>query len=357
MDKAAIFYLLITSVKIVVVFTVVITAVAYYGFAERRLCAFMQDRVGPNRCGPWGILQPLADGIKFLFKEDVIPDHVNRPLYVLAPILVMVPAFITFAAVPFGSEISVAGHSTALQVGETNIGILYIFAIVSISIYGIIISGWASNNKYSLLGGLRASAQVISYELAMGLSVIGVLMVYESLTLGGMVEAQSGVVSWLPWLPRWGIFVQPLGALIFVVASFAETNRVPFDLPESESELVAGYHVEYSSMKFAMFYMGEYSNMVTSAALMTTIFLGGWQLPFVSMEGWDPLVRALTQIGVFTGKTALFAFMFIWVRWTLPRFRYDQLMRLGWRVMLPLALFNIVATGFCLTVKYGAVAR
>ncbi len=352
-DNETLIMLGITAVKIVAVFAVVITGVAYYSLAERRFSAFMQDRLGPNRCGPKGLLQPLADGAKFLFKEDIIPNHVDKTLFLLAPILTIVPAFITFAVVPFGTSVEILGQTVQLQIAEVNVGVLYILGIVSLGVYGIVIAGYSSNNKYTLLGGLRGSAQMISYELSMGLSIIGLLMVYESLSLSNMVTMQSGYISWLPFIPKWGCVVQPLGFLIFLVAAFAETNRVPFDLPEAEAEIVAGYHLEYSSMKFSMFFMAEYSNMITSAALMTTLFFGGWLLPWGNgyVTALPAVARALVQIGVFTGKVLLFSFLFIWVRWTLPRFRYDQLMDLGWKVMLPLALLNIVGTGAYYMIK------
>lgn len=347
--------------KVLLVFMVILTAVAYYGLAERRFSAFMQDRLGPNRCGPQGLIQPLADGIKFFFKEDVIPNHVDKTLYILAPVLTVVPAFVTFAVVPFGTSVKVLGNDMQLQIADFNIGILYILGIVSLGVYGVAIGGWASRNKYSLMGGLRASAQMISYELAMGLSIIGVLMVYETLSLRGMVEAQNAYISWAPFIPKWGFIVQPLGCIIFIIAAFAETNRVPFDVPEAEAEIVAGYHLEYSSMKFALFMMGEYSNMVTSAAVMTTLFFGGYLFPCVWVNNWimsqHGAVAALMFIGIFTVKAGFFAFLFIWVRWTLPRFRYDRVMQIGWRVLLPLALLNIVLTGLYYLIKWSLVMK
>lgn len=352
-DNETLISLGITAFKILVVFTVIITGVAYYSLAERRFSAFIQDRLGPNRCGPKGLLQPLADGVKFLTKEDIIPNHVDKILFMLAPILTIIPAFITFAVVPFGTSVEVLGQEVRLQIAEVNVGILYILGIVSLGVYGVVVAGYASNNKYTLLGGLRASAQMISYELSMALSIIGVLMVYETLTLSGMVAVQNDYISWLPYVPKWGVVIQPLGCLIFIVASFAETNRVPFDIPEAEAEIVAGYHLEYSSMKFSMFMMAEYSNMITSAAVVTTLFFGGWLLPWGNeyVTQLPDILRALAQIGIFTVKVLFFSFLFIWVRWTLPRFRYDQLMDIGWKMMLPLALLNIVATGFYYMIK------
>jgi len=311
MENAQLLQLGLMVAKILVVFVVILTIVAYYSLAERRFSAFMQDRLGPNRCGPQGLLQPLADGLKFFFKEDIIPTNVDKTLYLIAPAIALVPAFITFAVVPFGTQVVILGQEVKLQIADINVGILYIFAIVSLGVYSMTLAGWASRNKYSLMGGLRASAQMISYELAMGISIIGALMVYETLTLNGMVEAQNGVVSWLPFLPKWGCFIQPLGCIIFIIAAFAETNRVPFDVPEAEAEIVAGYHTEYSSMKFASFMMSEYSNMVTSAAVMTTIFFGGWLLPWWDYSYLNPFLRALIQIGAFSAKTLFFAFLFI----------------------------------------------
>lgn len=345
----------IVVVKIGIVFFTILTGVAYYTFAERKFSGWIQDRVGPNRAGPWGLLQPLADGLKFFFKEDIIPNHVDKVLYVLAPALSVIPALITFAVVPFGSGISIAGHKILFQIADINIGILYIFAITSLGVYGIVLAGWSSNNKYSLLGGIRSTAQMISYELSLGLSVVGILMVYETLRLNEIVFHQGGYI--LGFIPRWGVVVQPLGFLIFLIASFAETNRLPFDLPEGEAEIVAGYHVEYGSMKFALFFMAEYANMITSAAVITCLFFGGWQIPWIPLAGVSPVVVALLHIGSFTVKTVFFAFLFIWVRWTLPRFRYDQLMRLGWKVLLPLAILNIFATGVFYMVKYMVVAH
>ncbi|MEW6202433.1 MAG: NADH-quinone oxidoreductase subunit NuoH [bacterium] len=344
--------IIITLIKIVFILLVILTGVAYYSFAERKIGGWIQDRVGPNRAGPWGILQPLADGVKFFFKEEVIPHHVDRPLYILAPALAMIPALITFAVVPFGSRITLFGHAIPMQIADVNIGLLYIFAIASLGVYGIVLAGWASNNKYSLLGALRSSAQMISYELSLGLSIVGILMVYETLRLNQIVVHQGGMLEWFPYLPRWGIFVQPLGFLIFIIAAFAETNRIPFDLPEGEAEIVAGYHTEYGSMKFAFFFMAEYANMITSSAVIATLFFGGWQVPYLNLAGFSPFAVAVIHLTAFAAKTLFFAFLFIWVRWSLPRFRYDQLMGLGWKVMLPLALVNILVTGLIYVVKY-----
>ncbi|MFQ5845233.1 MAG: NADH-quinone oxidoreductase subunit NuoH [Planctomycetota bacterium] len=309
----------------VVVGVVLPLVAALMVWAERRVSAFMQDRLGPNRVGPAGLLQPVADLLKFLFKEDVVPGHVHRTLYVMAPILALTPAMIVFCVIPYARGMAIA---------DLNIGILLVFAVSSLGVYGITIGGWASNSKYSLFGGVRACAQMISYELALGLSVIPVFLVVGDLNLETVVAWQAENV-WL-FLPLFPAFV------IFLVASYAETNRLPFDIPEAETELVAGYHTEYSAMKFALFFMAEYINMVTASALVVTLFFGGYTLPFGTLPGggWGTLLSGV----VFTAKVGFFLFLYIWVRWTLPRFRYDQLMNLGWKLMLPLSLAIIVGT-------------
>ena len=334
----------IIVVKVLVVFAATMLGVLVMIYAERRVSAFMQDRVGPNPVGPKGVLQPIADGIKFLMKEDLVPERVDKPIFILAPAILLIPALMTFAVIPFGSPINLFGREIALQVADVNVGILYVLALTSISVYGIVLAGWSSNNKYSLLGGLRSSAQLISYELAMGLAVVSIILLAGSLRLNDIITDQQG--SFLSW----NIFRQPLAFLIFLIAVYAETNRLPFDLSEAEQELVGGYHTEYSSMKFAMFFMAEYANMITAAALTVTLFFGGWDVPLLD-EGSLGLFGALLSVLSFILKVAFFLFLFIWVRWTFPRFRYDQLMRLGWKVMLPLALFNIFLTGGYLTIK------
>ena len=334
----------IIVVKVLVVFAATMLGVLMMIYAERRVSAFMQDRVGPNRVGPKVVLQPIADGIKFLMKEDLVPERVDKPIFILAPAILLIPALMTFAVIPFGSSINLFGREIALQVADVNVGILYVLALTSISVYGIVLAGWSSNNKYSLLGGLRSSAQLISYELAMGLAVVSIIILAGSLKLNDIITAQQGSLF------SWNIFRQPLAFLIFLIAVYAETNRLPFDLSESEQELVGGYHTEYSSMKFAMFFMAEYANMITAAALTVTLFFGGWDVPLLD-EGSLGLFGALLSVLSFILKMAFFLFLFIWVRWTFPRFRYDQLMRLGWKVMLPLALFNIFLTGGYLTIK------
>ena len=306
--------------------------------AERRISAFIQGRLGPNRVGPKGLLQPIADGIKFLMKEDIIPACVDKPIYILAPAVLLIPALMTFAVIPFGANISLFGKDIPLQVADVNIGILYIVALTSIGVYGLVLAGWASNSKYPLIGGLRSSAQLISYELTMGLAIVSIVLLAGSLRLNDIIANQQGYYF------SWNIFKQPLAFLIFLIAVYAETNRLPFDLTEAEQELVGGYHTEYSSMKFAMFFMAEYANMITAAALIVTLFFGGWDVPLLD-EASMGIIGVIASIISFILKTAFFLFLFIWVRWTFPRFRYDQLMNLGWKVMLPLALINIFLTG------------
>jgi NADH-quinone oxidoreductase subunit H len=336
---------------------------------ERRGAAFIQDRPGPNRVNIAGfalagLVQPLADVVKFLFKEDFVPPAANRAFYVLAPVLALIPALMTFAVVPFADVVRIGDRVVPLQVADLDAGILYVFAVASLGVYGIVLAGWASNNKYSFLGAVRSSAQMISYELALGLSVLGIVMAFGTLQLDDIVHAQGTRI--LGVLPAWGIVLQPIGFLLFVVAVFAETNRLPFDLAEAEAELVVGYHTEYGSMKFATFFMAEYIAMTTGAALIVTLFLGGWQIPFVSSETlnawtaglagatWGSWLAALVQFATFSAKLGFFLWLFVWVRWTLPRFRYDQLMGLGWKVMLPLALANVIVTALVLLVVDGA---
>jgi NADH-quinone oxidoreductase subunit H len=334
-------------------------------WVERRGSALMQNRLGPNRCGPLGLFQSLADVIKFLWKEDPVPGHVEPFYYVLAPLLSVVPAFMTFGVIPFASSIQLGSRTVQFQVADLNVGLLYVFSIASLGVYGIIMAGWASNNKYTMLGSLRSSSQMISYELSMGLSVIGIIMTFSSLKLGDIARQQGELITHfgpfiLPsflQIPKWGIVVQPLGFLIFLVSVFAETNRLPFDLPEGESEIVAGYHLEYGAMKFALFMMAEYLNMTTASGLLATLYFGGWQL--LPGMGWllgvcqeslaltgvaAEWARILFEVSSFSIKVGFFMWLFVWVRWTLPRFRYDQLMDLGWKVMLPLSLANIFIT-------------
>lgn len=331
-------FALFSLLKIVIaVFAVVLPLVAYSVVAERRISAWIQDRVGPNRVGPWGLLQPAADGLKFILKEDFTPAYVRKVYFWLAPAVSMVPALMTLAVIPFGTNI---GDQRAV-ISDLNVGILYTFGIVSLSVYGIVLAGYASNSKYPFLGGIRSSAQMISYEIAMGMSVVPVFMLVGELNLTKVVEYQAS--------GAWLIFKQPLAFVIFLIAAFAETNRLPFDMPESESELVGGYHTEYSSMKFALFFLGEYAAMIAVSAMMVVLFLGGWTLPFAGLsETASTLGIGLLQVGIFIGKLLLFMGLFIWVRWMLPRFRYDQLMDLGWKRFVPLALANIVVTALYL---------
>jgi NADH-quinone oxidoreductase subunit H len=330
-------FLIISAVKIVLVLLVILTSVANLVYAERKISAAIQNRIGPNRVGPWGLLQAPADVLKLFLKEEIVPTSANRAVHTLAPIVSLTVALSTFAVIPFGDTIHLFGYDIKLMIADVNIGVLYILAMTSLGVYGITLSGWSSNNKYSLLGGLRSSAQLISYELSMGLAVVGVIMVAGSLELDRIVEMQSGLA--------WNMFLTPIGFITFLVASFAETNRLPFDLPEAEPELVGGYHTEYTGMKFGSFFMAEYANMITSSALVVTLFLGGWQVPYLQTAGLPPLVLSLLQIAAFVAKVVFMLFFYMWIRWTIPRFRYDQLMNLGWKVMLPLALLNLVVTG------------
>jgi NADH-quinone oxidoreductase subunit H len=334
-------YIIATLIKIAIVFAFVMTVVAYTTYAERRILAVIQDRLGPNRVGPFGLLQPLADGLKFILKEDIIPFAVDKWLYLLAPIVALTSALMVMIVYPFGPKsinLPLIGP-VDFHITNFNVGLLYVFAMTSLGVYGIFLAGWASNSKYSLLGGLRSAAQMISYELALSLAVIGVLIQTGTLDLVKIVEHQSGTV--FGFLPRWNIFWYfPTGLiafLLYITAAVAETNRVPFDLPEAESELVAGFHTEYSAMKFAMFYMAEYANMLTVSVLATTLFFGGWDGPFVETY---PLLGFV----YFMAKVIVFIFAYIWLRATLPRLRYDQLMNFGWKFLLPVALLNILLT-------------
>ncbi|MEE8137777.1 MAG: NADH-quinone oxidoreductase subunit NuoH [Thermoanaerobaculia bacterium] len=309
-------------------------------WVERRGSALIQDRRGPNRVGPLGLFQAVADALKLIFKEDIIPSAADRLLYLLAPVLALIPALTTYVVIPFGPEVEFGGHRIPLVVASADTGVLLLLALASLGVYSLVMAGYGSNNKYSLLASVRASAQMISYELALTLSVLAVLLPVESLRLDEVVLYQQG--TWWGFLPHWNIFPQFVGFLVFLVAAFAETNRLPFDLSEAESELVAGYHTEYSSMKFALFFMGEYMLMTTLSALAATLFFGGWHLPGIEFsDHW--LIAALQGFGILLGKTVLFLLFFVWVRWTFPRFRFDQLLRLGWKVLLPLAILNLVA--------------
>jgi len=315
----------------------------YSTLIERKVAGFMQDRLGPDRAGPWGILQPFADGIKLFFKEEFMPNTADKFLYILGPSLTMLIALLTSAAIPWSSPVVINGKVLAMQVADINIGILYIFAIVSIGVYGIMIGGWASNNKYSLLGAIRASSQMISYELAMSLSIIAIVMMTGSLSLRDIVNSQQGF--------NWNIWYQPVAFLIFLVCAFAETNRSPFDLPECETELVGGYHTEYSSMKLGFYLFAEYINMFVSAAVISTLFFGGYHFPFINQLGLSPNALAVAGFFIFFTKISFFGFLFMWIRWTVPRFRFDQLMRLGWKMLIPLAILNVLITGIVILIK------
>jgi NADH-quinone oxidoreductase subunit H len=322
-------FVIYSLIKIVCVVAVLLPMIAYSVVAERRISAFIQDRIGPNRVGPLGLLQPLADGLKFFLKEDFTPAYVRKAYFWLAPAITMVPAFLTIAVIPFGSNI---GNQKAV-IADLNVGILYTFGIVSLGVYGIVLAGYASNSKYPFLGGIRSSAQMISYEIAMGMAVVPVFLMVGDLNLSGVIDYQRA--------HGWLILKAPLSFLIFLISAFAETNRLPFDMPECETELVAGYHTEYSSMKFALFFLGEYANMIAASAMMVTLFLGGWTLPGLTMPASSVGIGIL-HIVIFLAKLLCFMVLFIWVRWMWPRFRYDQLMDLGWRRFVPLALANIL---------------
>lgn len=328
--------LIIIISKIAVVHAILLTCVAYSVYAERKVSAFIQNRIGPNRVGPAGLLQPIVDVIKLLLKEDIVPAKANRFIHSLAPTISIIVALSTIAVIPFGDTITIGGKVIKLQIADVNIGILYFLAMTSLGVYGVTLSGWSSNNKYSLLGGLRSSAQMISYELSMGLAVISVILINGSLELDTIVQNQAG------W--KWNIILQPVGFIIFLTAAFAETNRTPFDLPEAEQELVGGYHTEYSSMKFALFFLAEYANVIVSSAIIVTLYLGGWQFPYLQNLGLPPILVSILQVLTFSAKVIFLIFFFIWVRWTVPRFRYDQLMNLGWKVMLPLGIANLIVT-------------
>ncbi|MDW7644790.1 MAG: NADH-quinone oxidoreductase subunit NuoH [Desulfuromonadales bacterium] len=319
-------------VKILVVFVVVILIVAYATWVERKVIGHMQTRLGPMQTGWHGLLQPIADGLKLFFKEDIIPSEATKVAFILAPMMILVPAFITVAVVPFGPDIELFGYTVPLQISDLNVGILYVLAMAGLGVYGIVLAGWSSNSKYSLLGGIRSSAQMVSYELAAGLSIIAVFMLSETLSLRGIVAAQAGPHPLFSFLPNWYVLSQPLAFALFVVGSLAEINRTPFDLPEAETELVSGFCTEYSSMKYALFFMAEYANMVVISAIAATLFLGGWAGPF-----FGPINLLI--------KVFAFMFFFIWLRATMPRVRYDQLMFLGWKIFLPLSLANILITG------------
>jgi NADH-quinone oxidoreductase subunit H len=333
----------IKFILIVVIFLISLVVAMYSTYAERKLAAFFQDRVGPNRAGPGGMFQPLADGMKMFMKEEIIPTQSSGLLFIVGPSLAIMTACIGSAVIPWGQAITIGSRVIPLQVTDINVGILYIFGVVSLGVYGIMIGGWASNNKYSLLGAIRAASQNISYEISMGLSIIALLMVTGTLSLKEITEQQHG------W--HWNILRQPLGFIIFIVCAFAETNRSPFDLPECETELVGGYHTEYSSMKLGFYLFAEYINMFISSAVMATLYWGGYNYPGMDWMAAHagPVIAPLIGVAVMFAKVFAFIFFFMWVRWTIPRFRYDQLMNLGWKTLIPLAILNIVLTGLFIT--------
>ena len=320
-------YAIITSIKVTVIIIAVLTGCAYATWLERRLLGRLQNRIGPAYAGPFGLLQPIADAVKLIFKEDIVPDKVEKITYSLAPIISFIPAFLSFTVIPVGDTLSMFGHDIDLVISDLNIGVLFVFAVTSLGVYGIVLAGWSSGSKYSLLGGIRSSAQMISYEIAYGLSIIGVILLAGTLSMQDLVAQQDSIFNWF-------IFRQPVGFILFVVCAVAETNRAPFDLPEAESELVAGYLTEYSSMKYSMFFVAEYANMISVSCVVTTFFLGGWQGPLLPPVVW------------FAIKVILFMAFYIWIRGTLPRLRYDQLMNFGWKVLFPLALLNTMLTAW-----------
>ena len=343
--------------KIAIVLMGLLAVVPIMLFVERRGSALIQNRLGPNRMGPFGLFQAACDVIKFVFKEDQPPGHVNKFYYTIAPWIAVIPSFMTFAVIPFAGTITYDGTQYQFQISNLDVGILYCFSIASLGVYGIIMAGWSSNNKFSLLGSLRSSAQMISYELTLGLSIVGLMMIFQSVRLGDITALQGE--TWMNIagfdIPKWGVLIQPLGCFLFIVSAFAETNRLPFDLPEGESELIAGYHLEFGAMRFALFMMAEFINMAVASALIATLFFGGWQMlpgfSFLAEEAAkllqvNPLLTGVLFQGLsFVIKVASFMWFFVWVRWTLPRFRFDQLMNIGWKVLFPLALLNVFVTG------------
>ncbi len=326
--------ILISLIKIAITTVAMLLTVAYLVYFERKISAWVQNRVGPNRVGWNGLLQPFADVFKLLLKEDIIPTASNKTLHTLAPFISLFVAFATYAVIPIGPPVEIFGYKINLYMADVNIGILYVLALTSLGVYGITFAGWSSGSKYSLFGGIRSSAQMISYEVSMGFSVAGVVLLAQSLSPVSIVASQHGLM--------WNAFIQPIGFITFFVSAFAETNRLPFDLPEAEPELVGGYHTEYSSFKFAGFFLAEYANMIISSAMITTLYLGGWQIPFIEKIGLNPPLVLILQVASYFIKSAAILFFFIWVRWSIPRFRYDQLMNIGWKVMFPLSLLNIL---------------
>jgi len=349
------FQIIVSTVKVAVVLGIVLTIVPLMVWFERRGSAWIQGRVGPNRVGPFGLLQPIADVIKFIYKEDPVPDHVSKFYFVLAPVLSLVPAILAFSVIPFGGYFIYDGVRIFFQIANLNSGVLFVFAISGLEIYGILLAGWASNNKYALLGTIRSSSQIISYEIALGLSIASILLVYGNVGFHEIVSYQSQ--PFILGLPRWGFFLNPIAGSIFWISIFAETNRLPFDLPEGESELVAGYHVEYGSIKFALFFMAEYIAMTAASCLLVTLFFGGYELlpGLMNVVEWLEVTLSLSSVFQhnlmtvfqalgFLFKIGIVLFVFVWVRWTIPRFRYDQVMNLGWRVLFPISMVNLMIT-------------
>ena len=330
-------FLIYKLILIVVIFVITMLVALYSTYAERKVAAFMQDRRGPNRAGPGGIFQPLADGVKMFTKEEIQPNTSDKLLFLLGPSIAMLTALMTSAVIPWGRDFVINGHHFSLMVGNINVALLYIFGVVSMGVYGILIGGWASNNKYSLLGAVRASSQMISYELAMGLSLVALIMTTGSMNIKDIVEMQHGF--------HWNVWYQPLGFVLFIICAFAEANRAPFDLPECETELVGGYHTEYSSMKLGFFLFAEYINMFVSSCIIASLYFGGYNFPFIDHLGLSTNWVSVIGSVIFFLKVVFFIFFFMWVRWTLPRFRFDQLLRLGWRLLIPLAILNILVTG------------
>ena len=335
--------LLDKTILIVIIFAVSLGIAAYSTYGERKIAAFLQDRVGPDRAGPFGLLQPIADGVKMFTKEEIIPNASDKFLFIVGPCIFMMTALMTSAIIPWGKSFNFGGHEFVLQVADLNVGLLYLFAVVSIGGYGIMIGGWASNNKFALLGALRAASQMISYELAMGMSIVALLLINNSLSLREIVDGQAGDGN------LWNVVRQPIGFLIFLICAFAECNRAPFDLPESESELIGGYHTEFSSMKLGLFLFAEYINMFISSAIIASLYFGGYHFPGIDSLDLPQNIAAIVSIAVLFAKILFFIFFFMWVRWTLPRFRYDQLMNLGWKILIPLSIVNVLVTGAWIT--------
>ena len=342
-------YIIYKLILVGSVFGLTLFVAAYSTYAERKVAAFLQDRIGPDRAGPFGIFQPLADGLKFIMKEEIIPVVSNRFLFVLGPCIAMLTALMAGVLIPWGGTLNINGQQYSLQIADLNIGILYVFGVVSIGVYGIMIGGWASNNKFSLLGAIRASAQMISYEIAMGLSIIALVLMTGTLSLNEITVMQTGGAgnNW----NFWNVVYQPLGFMIFLICAFAETNRTPFDLPECETELVGGYHTEYSSMKLGFYLFAEYINMFVSSAVIATLYFGGYNFPFMNNLGLSENTLVVLGTAALFAKITFFIFFFMWIRWTVPRFRYDQLMNLGWKMLIPLAVANVVVTAIVIVLN------